>query len=177
MPAGLKHPSSSSFAFVKLLLLCICEAPLSALVNTRWEKAEELIIAAEQQERQIPIAAVTVLNYSRPQSSNGLVEQPRQQGPPGANLFLFRIPDDFTDENLKETFAPFGNVINARVGVERESGRNRGFGFVSYDSAASAESAIQGLNNVPVGGWRLKVERKQVEENGIQQAYQQQQAY
>jgi hypothetical protein len=35
-PAGLKHPSSSSsFAFVKLLLLCFCEAPLSALVNTR----------------------------------------------------------------------------------------------------------------------------------------------
>jgi hypothetical protein len=59
----------------------------------QWEKLEELI-AAEQQERQIPIAAVTqqysgsavgsqhpvqVLNYSRPQSSNGLVEQPRQQ--------------------------------------------------------------------------------------------------
>jgi hypothetical protein len=36
MPASLKHPSSSSsFAFVKLLLLCLCEAPLSALVNTR----------------------------------------------------------------------------------------------------------------------------------------------
>lgn len=35
MPAGLEHPSSSSFAFVKLLLLCFCEAPLSALVNTR----------------------------------------------------------------------------------------------------------------------------------------------
>jgi hypothetical protein len=35
MRAGLKHPSSSSFAFVKLLLLCFCEAPLSALVNTR----------------------------------------------------------------------------------------------------------------------------------------------
>jgi RNA recognition motif-containing protein len=49
--------------------------------------------------------------------------------------------------------------------------------FVSYDSAASAESAIQGLNNVPVGGRRLKVERKRGEENGIQQAYQQQQAY
>ncbi|KAH9557757.1 hypothetical protein CY35_07G101600 [Sphagnum magellanicum] len=163
----------------------------NATGESKWEKPEELI-AAEQQERQIPIAAVTqqysgsavgsqhpvqVLNYSRPQSSNGLVEQPRQQGPPGANLFVFRIPDDFTDENLKETFAPFGNVINARVGVERESGRNRGFGFVSYDSAASAESAIQGLNNVPVGGRRLKVERKRGEENGIQQAYHQQQAY
>ncbi|CAK9875825.1 unnamed protein product [Sphagnum jensenii] len=149
-------------------------------LTSLWEKPEELIIAAEQQESPIPIAAAVThlimhavvplgIDYNRPQSSNGLVEQPRQQGPPGANLFLFRIPDDFTDENLKETFAPFGNVINARVGVERESGRNRGL--------ASAESAIQGLNNVPVGGRRLKVERKRGEENGIQQAYQQQQAY
>ncbi|KAH8959351.1 hypothetical protein BDL97_06G074200 [Sphagnum fallax] len=138
--------------------------------ESKWEKPDELI-AAEQQQRQIPV--VTVMNYGHAQPSIALVEQPRQQGPPGANLFVFRIPDDFTDENLKETFARFGNVISARVGVERESGRNRGFGFVSYDSAAAAESAIQGLNNVPVGGRRLKVERKRGEENGVQ-GYQQQ---
>lgn len=34
------------------------------------------------------------------------------QGPPGANLFVFRIPDDFTDESMKETFAPFGNFLD-----------------------------------------------------------------
>lgn len=34
------------------------------------------------------------------------------QGPPGANLFVFRIPDDFTDESMKETFAPFGNLLD-----------------------------------------------------------------
>jgi len=39
---------------------------------------------------------------------------------------------------------------------------------VSFDNAASAEAAIQGLNNVPVGGRRLKVERKRGEENGTQ---------
>jgi len=153
--------------------------------ESKWEKPDELI-AAEQQQRQIPVVTqqysgsavlsqhpVQVMNYGHAQPSIALVEQPRQQGPPGANLFVFRIPDDFTDENLKETFARFGNVISARVGVERESGRNRGFGFVSYDSAAAAESAIQGLNNVPVGGRRLKVERKRGEENGVQ-GYQQQ---
>ncbi|CAM6022493.1 unnamed protein product [Sphagnum balticum] len=153
--------------------------------ESKWEKPDELI-AAEQQQRQIPVVTqqysgsavlsqhpVQVMNYGHAQPSIALVEQPRQQGPPGANLFVFRIPDEFTDENLKETFARFGNVISARVGVERESGRNRGFGFVSYDSAAAAESAIQGLNNVPVGGRRLKVERKRGEENGVQ-GYQQQ---
>lgn len=34
------------------------------------------------------------------------------QGPPGANLFVFRIPDDFTDESMKDTFAPFGNLLD-----------------------------------------------------------------
>jgi hypothetical protein len=51
------------------------------------------------------------MNYGHAQPSIALVEQPRQQGPPGANLFVFRIPDDFTDENLKETFARFGNLL------------------------------------------------------------------
>ncbi|GBG59460.1 hypothetical protein CBR_g38484 [Chara braunii] len=97
----------------------------------------------------------------------GMEARPNQiQGPPGANLFVFRIPDDFTDENLTQTFTPFGNVISARVGVEKESGRNRGFGFVSFDNAASAEKAIQQLNGVTIGGRRLKVERKRGEENG-----------
>jgi hypothetical protein len=37
------------------------------------------------------------------------------QGPPGANLFVFRIPDDFTDESMKDTFAPFGNLLDPLV--------------------------------------------------------------
>ncbi|KAL3679106.1 hypothetical protein R1sor_022062 [Riccia sorocarpa] len=145
----------------------------------QWEKPEELISFEQQQQQppqqqpppqiqQLPVTAPQGLSYGQPQSANGSVEQPRQQGPPGANLFVFRIPDDFTDETLKETFDPFGNVISARVGVERESGRNRGFGFVSYDSASSAEAAIQGLNNVAIGGRRLKVERKRGEQTGDQ---------
>ncbi|KAG0629215.1 hypothetical protein M758_1G085700 [Ceratodon purpureus] len=164
--------------------------------ESKWEKPEELKNFEQQQQAQIPVAATTnpaqqqqftnsaagpqtlpAMSYMQPQPvTNGTVEQPRQQGPPGANLFVFRIPDDFTDESMKDTFAPFGNVISARVGVERESGRNRGFGFVSFDSASSAEAAIQSLNNAAVGGRRLKVERKRGEENGTQ-VYQQQQQY
>ncbi|KAH8959355.1 hypothetical protein BDL97_06G074200 [Sphagnum fallax] len=91
--------------------------------ESKWEKPDELI-AAEQQQRQIPVVTqqysgsavlsqhpVQVMNYGHAQPSIALVEQPRQQGPPGANLFVFRIPDDFTDENLKETFARFGNLL------------------------------------------------------------------
>ncbi|XP_073388862.1 flowering time control protein FCA isoform X4 [Physcomitrium patens] len=163
--------------------------------ESKWEKPEELkAFEQQQQQTQAPVPAAISdsgqqqfsssasvqqtlpgMTYMQLQSvTSGPAEQPRQQGPPGANLFVFRIPDDFTDESMKETFAPFGNVINARVGVERESGRNRGFGFVSFDSADSADTAIQRLNNVAVGGRRLKVERKRGEENGIH-GYQQQQ--
>ncbi|CAM6129183.1 unnamed protein product [Calypogeia fissa] len=158
----------------------------SSTQESKWEKPEELLVFEQQQQQVAPIQQQPVstpqysgsaviaqhpiqgINYGQAPPTNGAADQPRQQGPPGANLFVFRIPDDFTDETLKETFAPFGNVVSSRVGVERESGRNRGFGFISYDNAASAESAIQGLNNVLIGGRRLKVERKRGEENGVQ---------
>jgi CUG-BP- and ETR3-like factor len=50
------------------------------------------------------------------------------QGPPGANLFIFRIPDDFDDDKLLQTFVPFGKVIHAKVGMDRDTGKSKGFG-------------------------------------------------
>lgn len=50
------------------------------------------------------------------------------QGPPGANLFIFRIPDDFDDDKLLQTFLPFGKVIHAKVGMDRDTGKSKGFG-------------------------------------------------
>ena len=49
-------------------------------------------------------------------------------GPPGCNLFVFHIPNDMTNQDLFNYFATFGNVISARIMVERETGRSRGFG-------------------------------------------------
>lgn len=82
------------------------------------------------------------------------------QGPPGCNLFVFHIPNDMTNQDLFNYFATFGNVISARIMVEKETGRSRGFGFVSYDNAASAEAAIKGMNGFQVGRKRLKVQHK-----------------
>ena len=50
------------------------------------------------------------------------------QGPPGCNLFIFHIPNDMTNRDLFTYFQPFGNVISARIMVDRETGRSRGFG-------------------------------------------------
>ncbi|OQR99555.1 UDP-3-O-,3-hydroxymyristoyl glucosamine N-acyltransferase [Thraustotheca clavata] len=82
------------------------------------------------------------------------------QGPPGCNLFVFHIPNDMTNQDLFTYFAAFGNVISARIMVEKETGRSRGFGFVSYDIPSSADAAIKAMNGYQVGRKRLKVQHK-----------------
>lgn len=82
------------------------------------------------------------------------------QGPNGCNLFVFHIPNVMTNQDLFNYFTTFGNVISARIMVEKDTGRSRGFGFVSYDNAASAEAAIKGMNGFQVGRKRLKVQHK-----------------
>lgn len=82
------------------------------------------------------------------------------QGPAGCNLFVFHIPNDMTNQDLYTYFAAFGNVVSARIMVEKESGRSRGFGFVSYDNVESSNAAIKGMNGFQVGRKRLKVQHK-----------------
>ncbi|CAM9876867.1 unnamed protein product, partial [Phaeothamnion confervicola] len=60
----------------------------------------------------------------------------------------------------------FGNVISARIMVDKQSGRSRGFGFVSFDYRPSAESAIKGMNGYQIGRKRLKVQHKKEKDRG-----------
>jgi RNA recognition motif-containing protein len=59
---------------------------------------------------------------------------------------VFHIPNDMTNQTMYEMFAPFGNLLSVRIMVEKDTGRSRGFGFVSYDSPESAAAAIKALN-------------------------------
>lgn len=72
------------------------------------------------------------------------------KGPDGANLFIFHIPNHFTNLDMYQLFCPYGNLLSVRIMVEKDSGRSRGFGFVSYDSPDSAALAIKELNGFPV---------------------------
>lgn len=72
------------------------------------------------------------------------------KGPEGANLFIFHIPNHFTNIDMYQLFYPYGNLLSVRIMVEKDSGRSRGFGFVSYDSPESAALAIKELNGFAV---------------------------
>ena len=90
------------------------------------------------------------------------------KGPPGSNLFVFHVPIEWSDNELQMHFAPYGNLLSARVARERESNRPKGFGFVSFDNAASASAAVNALNGFMVSnGKRLKVSIKKGEDGSM----------
>jgi CUG-BP- and ETR3-like factor len=85
-----------------------------------------------------------------------------REGPAGANLFVYHLPHDLTDADLATAFNPFGNVISAKVYVDKYTGESKGFGFVSYDSVLSADQAIEQMNGFQIGNKRLKVQHKRI---------------
>jgi hypothetical protein len=56
------------------------------------------------------------------------------------------------DSDLEQAFSQFGQVTSAKVMMERETGRSKGFGFVEMGSDAEAQAAISGMNGQPLGG-------------------------
>ncbi|KIM91983.1 hypothetical protein PILCRDRAFT_57099, partial [Piloderma croceum F 1598] len=62
-----------------------------------------------------------------------------------------------TDDTLREAFGQFGQVLDSIVMRDRETGRSRGFGFVTYGNPQEADAAIQNLNEQELDGRRVKV--------------------
>jgi len=75
----------------------------------------------------------------------------------GNKLYVGNLPYSFRDNDLEQTFGQFGTVQSAKVMMERDSGRSKGFGFVEMGSDAEAQQAIQGTNGQSFGGRDLVV--------------------
>lgn len=72
-------------------------------------------------------------------------------------LFVGSLSFEVTDLDLEDLFKQYGEVLSAKVIVDRDSGRSRGFGFVEMNSDGSAQSAIDALNGTEVKGRTVNV--------------------
>ncbi|MBC7468921.1 MAG: RNA-binding protein [Ramlibacter sp.] len=70
----------------------------------------------------------------------------------GNKLYVGNLPYSVGDSDLEQAFGQFGTVTSAKVMMERETGRSKGFGFVEMGSDAEAQAAINGMNGQPLGG-------------------------
>jgi len=70
----------------------------------------------------------------------------------GNKLYVGNLPYSVRDEDLQQSFSQFGAVTSAKVMMERDTGRSKGFGFVEMGSDAEAQAAINGMNGQPLGG-------------------------
>lgn len=82
------------------------------------------------------------------------------------NLFVGNMNFQTTEDDLRELFAPFGQVTRVHVAKDRETGRARGFAFVEMANDDDAAKAIAALDGKEVGGRNLKVNEARPKEGG-----------
>jgi cold-inducible RNA-binding protein len=75
----------------------------------------------------------------------------------GNKLYVGNLPYTVRDEDLQQSFSEFGSVSSAKVMMERDTGRSKGFGFVEMGNDAEAQAAIEGMNGQSLGGRSLVV--------------------
>lgn len=127
----------------------------SVTKETRWEKPPELGGGGGA----MAVAQAQTLALTANASSQGGV------GPMGANIFVFHIPINWTDDDFHAHFIPFGQIVSAKIHVDPVTKASKGFGFVSYATPQAATMAIKGMNGFDTKqGKFLKVTIKKGEE-------------
>ena len=75
----------------------------------------------------------------------------------GNKLYVGNLPYSFRDDDLLQAFSAHGSVSSAKVMMERDTGRSKGFGFVEMGSDAEAQTAVNAMNGQQYGGRGLVV--------------------
>ena len=75
----------------------------------------------------------------------------------GNKLYVGNLPYTVRDEDLQQSFGQYGSVTSAKVMMERDTGRSKGFGFVEMGNDAEAQAAIAGMNGQSLGGRSITV--------------------
>jgi RNA recognition motif-containing protein len=81
-------------------------------------------------------------------------------------LFVGSLPWAVDDQQLKDAFAEFGEVTYAKVIIDRDTNRSKGFGFVEFADEAAAKAAIDKLNNCEMNGRTIVVNEAKPREDG-----------
>jgi RNA recognition motif-containing protein len=89
----------------------------------------------------------------------------------GNKLYVGNLAYSVRDENLQQRFAEFGTVTSAKVMMDRETGRSKGFGFVEMSSPAEAQASIRGLNGQSLDGRAIVVNEARPKEAGTGGGY------
>lgn len=84
----------------------------------------------------------------------------------GRKLYVGNLSYSTTDDSLKNAFASFGTVESAKVIMDRETGRSKGFGFIEMSTDEEAQAAISGLDGQVVDGRNLRVSEARPQEGG-----------
>lgn len=84
----------------------------------------------------------------------------------GKKLYVGNLSYTTTDESLRSAFASFGTVESAKVIMDRETGRSKGFGFIEMSSDDEAAAAVTGLDGQDVDGRNLRVSEARPQEGG-----------
>lgn len=81
-----------------------------------------------------------------------------------SKLYVGRLPYTTTDDELQAMFAPHGTVVSAKVIMDRETGRSKGFGFVEMSTDEEAKAAIAALNDSQQGKMQIVVNEARPQE-------------
>jgi cold-inducible RNA-binding protein len=73
------------------------------------------------------------------------------------NIYVGNLPYTITEEELRSAFERYGNVSSAKIVIDRETGRSKGFGFVEMPDEEEAEAAVKAMDGAPLNGRPARV--------------------